>query len=102
MTKIFVKMETGYCGEQAAEVIDVEYPASELVDRCSIQSQAVDLLVHEMAIGNAQMYGHDEVEVDEDSDFDEDPYENVCGSWEFYSKEKHEGYLMTGCAPEND
>lgn len=102
MTKIFVKMETSWCGEDAAEVIDVDYPVSELVDRCSKQSQAVDLIAHEMAIENAQMYGRDEVEADEDSDFDEDPYEGVYGSWEVYNKEKHEGYLMSGCAPEND
>lgn len=92
MTKIFVRMETGYCGEEAAEVIDVDYPASELVDRCCTQAIAVDEIVHEMAINNAQMYGHDEV--DEDSEFNEDPYENVYGYWEVYNKEEHDQYLI--------
>lgn len=99
MTKIFVKMETGWCGEGATEVIDVDWTEEQLAKEDSSESIELHALTFQMAIENADRYGH---EVDEDSEFEEDPYENVYATWEIYNPEEHDGYLMPGCIPEKD
>lgn len=87
MTKIFVKMETGYCGSEGHEVIDVDYTEEELADRMSLAAQAVDQIAWEMAVENYNMYGFDE------DDSEEEGY-NCEGSWEIYNPEEHNGNLM--------
>lgn len=94
MTKIFVKMKTGYCCEQNTDVIDVDYSEEELLDRDSPASLEVYAMCHEMAIENADSFGRGEV--DEDSEFEEDPYENVYASWEIYDPEVHNDQLTPG------
>lgn len=85
MTKIFVRCDTGYCGSESHEVIDVDFTLSELADRCSPESQEVDGIVHQMAEENYQIYGFDEDEEFEDEQF--------SGSWEIFDSEKHSAYL---------
>lgn len=87
MTKIFVTMETGYCGSEGYQVIDVEYTEEELADRMSSAALEVDKLSWEMAKENYSMYGFDE------DDSEEEGY-NCEGSWEIYNPEEHNGSLM--------
>ena len=56
MTKIFIKMETGYCGSEGYEVIDVDYTEEELADSNSQASRNLDEISWEMAVENYVMY----------------------------------------------
>ena len=87
MTKVFIGMETGYCGSEGYEVIDVDYTEEELADRMSLAAQAVDQIAWEMAVENYNMYGFDE------DDSEEEGY-NCEGFWEIYNPEEHNGNLM--------
>lgn len=81
-------METGICGQEANEVIDVEYSKEQLLS--GDYDKYLILLAYDMAVENADMYGVDTVE---DEVFEEDPYESVYGTWEIYDPEKHNDYL---------
>ncbi len=97
MTKVIVWMGTGYCGENACEVVDVDYTLYELKDRDSPESRKVDELAHEMSIENAEMYSHDE-EQDEDEDIELEldcVEERVESNWDIFdiNNEDHIGDL---------
>ena len=99
MRKIFVKMGTGFVGENGYELIEVEDNYSE---------EKIYDIVYDMAIDWASGYGHCVgVYEDEDDEYSEYSDENLEYSdenleysdenleyyWEDYEPEKHDRYL---------
>lgn len=91
-------METGFCGEQNTDVIDVDYSEEELLNRDSPAAIEVYAMCQELAIENADSFGHggldDDECVDEDG-FEIDSYENVYATWEIYDPEIHNDQLTS-------
>lgn len=74
MRKLFVQFETGYCGEEGAEILEFSTEDSDSL---------IDKEVWYLAIQHAEMYGHE----------DEEDMQNVEGWWEDYIPEKHDDYI---------
>lgn len=84
MRKIYFKYYTGYCGMEAAEVVEFSDNVTE---------EELNEYAHQGALDNAESYGiypteYMENEEDEDS---EDYSDNIEGCWEDYDHEKHDG-----------
>jgi hypothetical protein len=79
MRKIFVQFDTGYCGEDGAEVWELDDTVSDIVIDADVQSAAYDW---------ALQWDHSPEE-----DYCEwaDVQDRVEGYWEDYDAEKHEG-----------
>lgn len=77
MRKIFMKFYTGYCGEEGADMWEVE---DDTTDR------EIDEMVGEAATDHAMAYGRED---------DEDCY-GIEGCWEDYVPAKHDMYCPGG------
>lgn len=99
MTKVFVTMSTGYCGEESTDVIEVDYTPEQLSSDSAIINE-VWAIAQEMAMQNAESYGREiccndgECE-DITCEFEHSDYSNIEGVWEIYSPEHH-NMLLSG------
>lgn len=88
MRKIFIHLETGYCGSDGYDLIEVPEDWTD---------SHIDEEVYLYAVDNAATYGYevcgDDCELDEEDDH-EHYYEDMIGySWEDYDPEQHDGYI---------
>ena len=86
MRKLIVHLMTGYCGEDAHEALEIgdDYTTQEIDDIC-----------WNLAIQNAESYGHGD-------DGDDEFSERIEYIWEDYDPEKHDMLRSGGGSFEED
>lgn len=88
--KIFFHLHTGYCGEDAYEVVEFEDDATdEQISDCG----------YDMAMAHAASYGRELCDADcedEDCEMEHPGNTNIEGSWEIYNPEKHNIHSSRG------
>jgi len=95
MRKIFITLETGFCGSSGHEFYEVPDDTTD---------EELDQFCWDLACNHAAGYGiypeedrpDSPDEADEEDEWGTEYSHNIEGSWEPYDPEKHDGHTMGG------